>query len=140
MSTTIKTTHRFLVALSLPKSVPALIVYAQGIVKRMTGNPSFPDSAPELAAVATAIVDLQTAEAAVGLLLGELGIATRNDYGDDEWQKDRRGFYACALSSAPRALVIAPGSLSLPTTTCSMEAYLRTRRCSATLKVPPRAG
>ena len=64
VATTIKTTHRSLVALSLPKSVPALIVYAQGIVKRMTGNPSFPNSEPALAAVGTAIADLQTAEAA----------------------------------------------------------------------------
>jgi hypothetical protein len=38
MSTTIKTPHRSLVALSLPKRVPALIVYAEGIVSRMTGR------------------------------------------------------------------------------------------------------
>jgi hypothetical protein len=78
MATKIKTTHRSLVALSLPKSVPALIVYAQGIVKRMTGNPSFPDSASELAAVSTAIVDLQTAEAAA-LARTKGAVATRNE-------------------------------------------------------------
>jgi hypothetical protein len=78
MTTTIKTTHRSLVALSLPKSVPALIVYAQGIVKRMTGNPSFPDSAPELAAVSTAIAELQTAEAAA-LARTKGAASTRNE-------------------------------------------------------------
>ncbi len=64
MATPIKTSRRSLVTLSLPKSVPALIVYAQGIVKRMTGNPSFPNPAPTLAAVSAAAADLQTAEAA----------------------------------------------------------------------------
>jgi cytochrome c553 len=53
-------------------------VYAQGIVKRMTGNPSFPDSASELAAVGTAIVDLQTAEAAA-LARTKGAVATRNE-------------------------------------------------------------
>jgi hypothetical protein len=64
MATPIKTTRRSLVILSLPKSVPALVVYAQGIVKRMTGNPSFPNPAPTLAAVTTAAAELQSAEAA----------------------------------------------------------------------------
>jgi hypothetical protein len=78
MATTIKTTHRSLVALSLPKSVPALIVYAQGIVKRTTGNPSFPNPAPTLAAVSTAIADLQTAEAAA-LACTKGAASTRNE-------------------------------------------------------------
>ena len=64
MTTTVKSTHRSLVSLSLPKSVPALILYAQGIVTRMTGNLSFPNPAPTLAAISAAIADLQTAEAA----------------------------------------------------------------------------
>ena len=38
MVNTNKSTHRPTVALSLPKKVPALIVYAQGIVERLTGN------------------------------------------------------------------------------------------------------
>jgi len=33
-----KSTHRPTVALSLPKKVPALIVYAQGIVERLTSR------------------------------------------------------------------------------------------------------
>jgi hypothetical protein len=64
MTTTIKSTRRSLVALSLPKSVPGLIVYAEGIVKRMTGNPHFPNPAPTVAAVSAAIADLHSAEAA----------------------------------------------------------------------------
>jgi hypothetical protein len=54
MATANKSTHRSLVTLRLPKSVPGLIVYAQNIVKRMTDNPSFPNPAPTLAAVTAA--------------------------------------------------------------------------------------
>jgi hypothetical protein len=64
MATTTKSIHRSTVTLSLPKSVPALIVYALGIVKRMTGNASFPDPTPTLAVVTAAIDDLRTAETA----------------------------------------------------------------------------
>ena len=64
MSTTVKSTNRSLVALSLPKSVPALLTYADNIVKRMTGNASFPNPAPTLAAITTAIDDLRASEAA----------------------------------------------------------------------------
>ena len=63
MTTTI-TDHRSIVALKLPLPVPALITYAQGIVKAMTGNPSFPTAVPALVTVTTAISDLQTAETA----------------------------------------------------------------------------
>jgi archaellum component FlaC len=51
MVNTSKSTHRPTVALSLPKKVPALIVYAQGIVERLTGNPSFPTPTPTVAAI-----------------------------------------------------------------------------------------
>jgi hypothetical protein len=78
MATTIKTTHRSLVALSLPRSVPALIVYAQGILKRMTGNPFFPNPVPTLAAISAAIADLQTAEAAA-LARTKGAASTRNE-------------------------------------------------------------
>jgi hypothetical protein len=64
MATTTKSTHRSTVTLMLPKSVPALIVFAQGIVKRMTGNASFANPVPALAVVTTAIDDLRTAETA----------------------------------------------------------------------------
>jgi hypothetical protein len=64
MATTTKSTHRSTVTLMLPKSVPALIVYAQGVVKRMTGNSSFPNPTPTLAVITTAIDDLRAAETA----------------------------------------------------------------------------
>jgi hypothetical protein len=64
MATTAKSIHRATVTLMLPKAVPALIVYAQGIVKRMTGNASFPSPTPALAVLTAAIDDLQAAETA----------------------------------------------------------------------------
>ena len=59
-STTTKT-HRALASLKLPKPNPALITYAQGIVKGMTGNAYFTAPSPALAALSAAITDLQTA-------------------------------------------------------------------------------
>jgi hypothetical protein len=64
MATTTKSIHRSTVTLMLPQSVPALIVYAQGVVKRMTGNASFPNPVPTLAALTAAIDDLRAAETA----------------------------------------------------------------------------
>ena len=64
VTTTTKSIHRSTVTLLLPKSVPALILYARGIVKRMTANPSFPNPTPTLAVVTAAIDALQIAEAA----------------------------------------------------------------------------
>jgi hypothetical protein len=75
MATTTKSIHRSTVTLRPPKSVPALIVYAQGIVKRMTGNPSFPSPAPALAAVMTGINELQIAEtAALSRIKGAIAV------------------------------------------------------------------
>jgi hypothetical protein len=62
MSTTNKIAHRLLATLGLPRPVPALLVVAQNIQKRMTGNPSFPSPIPTLAELGTAINDLQSAE------------------------------------------------------------------------------
>jgi hypothetical protein len=78
MATSIKSTRRSLVTLSLPLSVPALIVYAEGIVKRMTGNPSFPSPVPALATVTAAVDELRTAEAA-SLARTKGAAAARND-------------------------------------------------------------
>ena len=65
MATTTRTIRRSIASLNLsPKKVPALVTYAHGIVKAMTGNPAFPNSAPALAAVTTAINALQAAETA----------------------------------------------------------------------------
>jgi hypothetical protein len=77
MATSIKSTHRPVVTLSLPKKVPALISYAENIVQRMTNNPNLPNPTPTLAAVTAAIHDLQSAEAgAISRLKG--AVATRN--------------------------------------------------------------
>jgi hypothetical protein len=60
--TTMNPAHRPIAILMLPKSVPALITYAQSVVTAMTGNPSFPSPVPTLAAVAAAIAALHAAE------------------------------------------------------------------------------
>jgi hypothetical protein len=78
MANTSKSTHRPTVALSLPKKVPALIVYAQGIIERLTGNPSFPTPTPTVAAIVAAIHDLQAAETAA-LARTKGSAAVRND-------------------------------------------------------------
>jgi hypothetical protein len=66
-------------SLKLPATkVPALITYAQGIVKGMTGNTSFPNPVPTLASVTAAINDLQTAETAA-LARTKGAVATRNE-------------------------------------------------------------
>ena len=79
MVTPSKTIRRSLVSLMLPESkVPALINYAQQIVKSMTGNASFPTPTPTLAALTLAVSDLQTAENAV-LARTKGAAATRNE-------------------------------------------------------------
>jgi hypothetical protein len=64
MSTTANAPHAAIAALNLPLKVPALILYAQGIAKAMTGNPSFPNPTPTLAALTAAITALADAETA----------------------------------------------------------------------------
>ena len=76
--TTIKTDHRSIVALKLPTRIQALITYAQGIVKAMTGNASFPTVIPSLVSIAAAIADLQTAETAA-LTRTKGTVVTRNE-------------------------------------------------------------
>jgi hypothetical protein len=58
--------------------VPTFITYAEGIVKAMTANPSFPSPTPSLATVTQAIDDLQTAETAA-LARTKGAVATRNE-------------------------------------------------------------
>ena len=62
MTATTKSIRRPTVTLQLPKSVPALIVHAQGIVERMTGNTAFPNPTPSLTAVTAAVDALRTVE------------------------------------------------------------------------------
>ena len=64
MNRTTQSIRRPTITLALPRSVPALISYAQGIVERMTGNPSFPSPTPTLAAITAAIGDLARTETA----------------------------------------------------------------------------
>lgn len=71
-------TIRSIAILQLPKSVPALIVYAKGIVTRMTANASFPNPSPTLAQVTSAIDDLQLAETAA-LARTKGAAASRNE-------------------------------------------------------------
>jgi len=78
MNNTTKSAHRLTIALALPKRVPALIVYAEGIVQRMTGNPSFPSPQPPLAAITAAINDLRAAETAA-LARTKGAVAARNE-------------------------------------------------------------
>jgi hypothetical protein len=64
MANTTNTIARPIATLNLPKKVPALLTYAQGIVNAVTGNKSLPAPTPTLAAVQTAITELSTAETA----------------------------------------------------------------------------
>jgi hypothetical protein len=76
--TNVKTSHRSLAALKLPKQPVALVAYATGVVKAMTGNPQFPAPVPPLATVTQAINELQTAEtAAQSRIKG--AVTTRNE-------------------------------------------------------------
>ncbi|HEY8040663.1 MAG TPA: fibronectin type III domain-containing protein [Polyangiaceae bacterium] len=77
MTTTTNAPHAAVATLKLPVKVPALIQYAQGIVKSMTANPSFPNPTPTLALVTAAIVALNTAETAA-LARTKGAVLTRN--------------------------------------------------------------
>jgi hypothetical protein len=78
MSLTTNTTRHAIVTLNMPTSVPALIRQGRAVVKAMTGNPSFLTPAPTLAAVATALDELEAAETAA-LARTKGAAATRNE-------------------------------------------------------------
>ena len=78
MNTANTTAHRSLASLKLPGPVPALITYAIGIVRAMTGNPSFPTPMPSLAVVQAAI-DALTAAEATALARTRGSAAARNE-------------------------------------------------------------
>jgi hypothetical protein len=78
ITATSKSPRRSTATLSLPRRVPALIVYTQGIVTRMTGNPSFPNPVPTVAAISTVLGELQSAETAA-LARTKGAVATRNE-------------------------------------------------------------
>lgn len=77
-TTPVKTNHRSIVSLGLPKAVLALIAYAQQIVKAMTGNAAFPSPVPALTVLLAAIGDLQTAQA-VALTRVKGAVIDRNE-------------------------------------------------------------
>lgn len=77
MSTT-KSVHRNVVALSLPRPIPALITYVQAVLAAMTNNAHFPTPVPPLSALLAALTALQSAEAqALSRLKGT--VVARND-------------------------------------------------------------
>jgi hypothetical protein len=78
MATTTQSTHRAVAVLNLPKRMPALITYAQGIATALTNNAFFPNPTPTPAAINAAIAQLQTAEtAALSRVKG--AVTVRND-------------------------------------------------------------
>jgi hypothetical protein len=69
---------RSIVALNLPTRAPALISYAAGILKAMTGNAAIPNPVPSLTTVASTLAALQAAETAA-LARTKGAVATRNE-------------------------------------------------------------
>ena len=69
---------RSIASLKLPRSVLAHIALARSIVTSMTNNASFPNPEPTLAAINTAISDLETAETAAKSRVHG-AVAVRND-------------------------------------------------------------
>jgi len=76
--TTVNQTHKPIAVLILPRTVPALVTYAQSIVTAMTGNPSFPSPVPPLATVSGATAALHDAESAT-LTRTKGAVQARND-------------------------------------------------------------
>jgi hypothetical protein len=73
-----KKAHRSIAVLKLPEVISLLITYVQGILKAMTGNPTFPTPNPPLTAVSGAVNALQDAETAA-LMRATGTVATRNE-------------------------------------------------------------
>lgn len=57
--------HRFVVVLLLPRSIPALIKFAQAVVTALTNNAFYTNPNPPLATVSSLIAKLDAAETAV---------------------------------------------------------------------------
>ena len=76
--TIISKTSHVIATLNLPTKVPALIVYVQNIIKGLTGNAAIPNPTPTVAALTTALDELETAE--TGALARTKGAVTiRNE-------------------------------------------------------------
>jgi hypothetical protein len=74
-----KKVHRSVASLKLPGVISLLITYVQGILKAMSGNPTFPSPNPPLTAVSSAVSDLQIAETAAVTTRAKGTVATRNE-------------------------------------------------------------
>jgi len=75
---TVKSVHRSLAILKLPKVVAQIITFAQQVLTAMTNNPKFPSPSPALSLFAAAITALGLAEAAA-LTRAKGAATTRND-------------------------------------------------------------
>jgi hypothetical protein len=63
---TIATVKRSVVSINLPRTVPAVIATVKGVIAALTANAAtFPTPDPTLAALSSALSDLETAESAV---------------------------------------------------------------------------
>jgi hypothetical protein len=77
MTTAKNITPRAIASLKMPLPVSALLTYALGIVKGMSGNPAFPNPTPPLAEVTSAINALSAAET-TALARTKGAVLTRN--------------------------------------------------------------
>ena len=76
--TAIKSVHRSLAILKLPKVVAQIITFAQNVLTAMTNNPKFPSPSPALTLLSAAITALGLAEA-TALTRAKGAATTRND-------------------------------------------------------------
>ena len=74
-----KKVHRSIASLNLPGVISLLVIYVQGILKAMNGNPTFPAPNPPLTTIGSAVSDLQVAETAAVTTRAKGTIATRNE-------------------------------------------------------------
>jgi hypothetical protein len=74
-----KKVHRSIASLKLPLAISLLVTYVQGILKAMTGNPTFPSPNPPLPTIGSAVSELQVAETAAVTTRAKGTIATRNE-------------------------------------------------------------
>jgi hypothetical protein len=70
--------HHATVSLKLPLQPAALVIYAQNVVQKITGNPAFPNPTPPLAAIAAAASELHAAQTAA-LTRAKGAAAARNE-------------------------------------------------------------
>jgi hypothetical protein len=120
MSTNNTTIHRILVALAMPKPVPAFIVYVRNIVERITGNPYFPTPVPTPAAITKAADDLQVAEAAaLTRVKGAVSVRNQKRAALVALLEQQRGYVQTVADAAPAnsAAIVESSGLAVRKTT-----------------------